>query len=186
MKKTLSAVPGALCALGLAVLALPALAQQPLIHRCIEDGQPVYQQDACPGGGERLVPDRRGELVPLPPEPARPPRPAASAPAAAAPSAPARPRPQPAASRPLSAAELRAEAEACLEWYRAMLPDPHTAYSSRPRKEGRELIMMIHAPDGQGGFRGRVASCGFEAGRLDAAETQAHAQRRGWTTAARR
>lgn len=192
----LAVAAGALLCAGLTLVASPASAQP--IFRCMVDGQPVYQQGPCGSAsqrGERLQSDPRlGELVPapeLPPpsRPARAERAEAAQPASLA-TAAAEPAPGPTAIRtrpkPQTAMSLEAEAEACMDWYRPMLREPQAAYRTTPRKEGQELIMMIHAPDGQGGFQSRAASCEFGEDGLDTAATQVHAQRRGWKALAKR
>lgn len=157
----------------LAIAAASPQAQQ--VHKCTVEGKSVYQQEPCAPGavGSQVRVFSGGETAPAalkaPESPARSEAPRSNGPA-----------PQVAAATAPRKSPLDREADMCLDWYRAMLRDPRSAYYVEPSKDGRVLSMYIKATNGFGGYVTKLAKCEIKDGVIDNDWTRIHANRNQW------
>ena len=142
------------------------------VHKCMVDGNPVYQQEPCALGGSQLRVFAGGGDAPAP---------GAHRQVAAAPRPPERaPDSQPASPRATRKSDLEREADMCLDWYRERLRDPRSAYYVDPSKDGRVLSIYVKATNGFGGYVTKLAKCEVKDGVIDSDWTRIHANRNQW------
>ncbi len=150
---------------------------QAQVYKCVVNGSTTYQPTECATGSGAALNGLQYHGGATAPAPKPAPEKTVEAPARSVETAKA---PEPLVAQTPQKSELERNADTCLNWYKAFLKDPRSAYYENLLMDKTVLNMQLYSKNSYGGIVSKAAACEFKGSSLDDGWTKIQAKRRGW------